>query len=208
MRLVWVLLIGAACGVLPHAAIAQAVDPIEGLIVREIRISGLQHLSPDVVERHLATRAGAPFRRTLLATDQRRLDELRLFTAVESTPDSRTTAWCCSRVDGDAATAACGHHPGDRRKRPQCRAGPARSQPPRRRNTDGCGRPVWRRDGCERRRSIGRRSRRAPGPASRVQLFEPAEPAVRLRRARHVRGRAAVAQLDARPEHRRHWPMS
>jgi len=83
MRLVRALLIGAACVGVPCVAVAQAVDPIEGLVVREIRISGLQHLSPDVVERHLATRAGAPFRRMLLATDQRRLDELRLFTAVE-----------------------------------------------------------------------------------------------------------------------------
>ena len=39
-------------------------------------------MSPDVVEQHLVTRVGAPFRRAALAVDQRRLDELRLFTTV------------------------------------------------------------------------------------------------------------------------------
>ena len=86
------LLIGAVCGGLPQTALAQPADPLEGRIVREIRVTGLRHLSPDVVERHLATRAGEPFRRVTLAADQRRLDELRLFTRFASSRGSRMTA--------------------------------------------------------------------------------------------------------------------
>ena len=55
---------------------------MDGRVVREIRVSGLRHLPADVVERHLATRVGEPFRRATLTLDQRRLDELRLFTSV------------------------------------------------------------------------------------------------------------------------------
>jgi outer membrane protein assembly factor BamA len=86
-RLAGLLLIGAACGLLPHAASARPADPLEGLIVREIRVTGLRNLSPDTVIRHLATRTGEPFRRRTLALDQRRLDELRLFSAVEIRPE-------------------------------------------------------------------------------------------------------------------------
>ena len=53
------LLIGSVCGVFPHAALAQSADPLEGLVVREIRVTGLRHLSSDVVEGHLATRNAA-----------------------------------------------------------------------------------------------------------------------------------------------------
>ncbi len=81
-RIAGLLLIGAVCHTLPHTALAQPVDQVEGRIVREIRVSGLRHLSSEVVERHLATRVGQPFRRATMALDQRRLDELRLFTAV------------------------------------------------------------------------------------------------------------------------------
>jgi outer membrane protein assembly factor BamA len=81
-RLAAILLIGAVCGTLPHAAFAQATDPMDGRVVKAIRVSGLRNLMPEVVERHLATRVGAPFRRATLAADQRRLDELRLFTSV------------------------------------------------------------------------------------------------------------------------------
>ena len=45
-------------------------------------MTGQRHLSSDTVERHLATKAGEPFRRASVASDRRRLDELRLFTAV------------------------------------------------------------------------------------------------------------------------------
>ena len=55
---------------------------MEGRVVGQIRVSGLRNVPSDVVERHLVTRVGAPFRRAALAADQRRLDELRLFTAV------------------------------------------------------------------------------------------------------------------------------
>ncbi len=82
-RFVCRLLIGVVCGtLLPHSAFAQSADPLEGLVVREIRVTGLRHVSPDVVERHLATRAGQPFRRVTLSSEQRRLDELRLFSSV------------------------------------------------------------------------------------------------------------------------------
>ncbi len=86
IRLAGLVLIGAACGLLPPAALAQPADPMEGRIVREVRVTGLRNLSPDSVERHLATKAGEPFHRATLALDQRRLDELRLFTAVVIEP--------------------------------------------------------------------------------------------------------------------------
>jgi outer membrane protein assembly factor BamA len=83
VRLAGLLLIGAVCGLLPHAAFGRPPDPLEGLVVREIRVTGLRKLSLDTVIRHLATRTGEPFRRRTLALDQRRLDELRLFSAVD-----------------------------------------------------------------------------------------------------------------------------
>jgi len=82
MRLAGLCLIGAVCGLLPQPALAQATDPMDGRIVGQIRVTGLRHVSPDVVEQHLVTRVGTPFRRAALAVDQRRLDELRLFTTV------------------------------------------------------------------------------------------------------------------------------
>lgn len=82
MRLAGVCLIGVVCGTVPHPALAQATDPVEGRVVGQIRVSGLRNVPSDLVERHLVTRVGAPFRRADLAVDQRRLDELRLFTTV------------------------------------------------------------------------------------------------------------------------------
>ncbi len=82
-RLACFLLINAVCGALPHAPLAQSADPLEGLVVTEVRVTGLRHLSSDTVERHLAIKAGEPFRRASVASDRRRLDELRLFTAVQ-----------------------------------------------------------------------------------------------------------------------------
>jgi outer membrane protein assembly factor BamA len=81
-----VLLMSAACAVLPHAALAQSPDPLEGHIVREIQVTGLRNLSPQDVESHLATRVGEPFHAQNLVLDQRRLDALRLFTAVVLQP--------------------------------------------------------------------------------------------------------------------------
>ena len=91
-RLAGLLLIGAVCVALPHTAFAQSGDPMDGRAVAEIRVSGLRNVSPDMVRRHLATRVGEPFRRATLALDQRRLDELRLFTRVLIAP----------RLDNDA----------------------------------------------------------------------------------------------------------
>ena len=82
MRLAGVCLIGVVCGTVPHPALAQAADPMEGRVVGQIRVSGLRNVPSDLVERHLVTRVGAPFRRAALAADQRQLDELRLFTTV------------------------------------------------------------------------------------------------------------------------------
>ena len=79
------LLLTAACGNLPRAA-AAAPDPLAGLNVREIRVSGLTHRPPEVVMRHLATRVGEPYRPSNLALDVRRLDELRLFSSVAIQP--------------------------------------------------------------------------------------------------------------------------
>ena len=81
-RLAFFLLIGVVYGALPHGALAQSVDPLEGRVVTEVRVTGQRHLSSDTVERHMATKAGEPFRRATIALDRRRLDEVRLFTAV------------------------------------------------------------------------------------------------------------------------------
>jgi outer membrane protein insertion porin family len=84
-----VVLLIVACAVLrvPAAvAYAQAADPLEGLVVREIRVTGVQRLPAHEVTRHLATRVGDAFRRSRLAVDRRRLDELRLFTSVAIDP--------------------------------------------------------------------------------------------------------------------------
>jgi outer membrane protein assembly factor BamA len=91
-RVAVLLLAVAVFGKVPNTAIAQPVDPLEGRVVREIRVTGLRRLSPDVVERQLATRVGEPFRRETIRLDQRRLDELRLFSAVQIEP----------RLEGDA----------------------------------------------------------------------------------------------------------
>jgi outer membrane protein assembly factor BamA len=82
-RVACLLLIVAACGVLPRAALAQPADALDGRIVSEIRVTGLRNMSPDAVARHLATRVGQPFHRADLAVDRRRLDELRLFSSVK-----------------------------------------------------------------------------------------------------------------------------
>ena len=76
------LLVIAAVGTLPRAILAAPADPLEGLPVREVRVTGLRHLEPEFVLRQLATRPGQPFRRAGFALDRRRLDELRLFSDV------------------------------------------------------------------------------------------------------------------------------
>ena len=65
---------------------AQSHSALEGIIVREIRVTGLSKLSPGDVERHLATRVGEPFHQATLLLDRRRLDELRLFADVSLQP--------------------------------------------------------------------------------------------------------------------------
>ena len=81
------LLVALLCGVCPGGAAAQAADPLDGLTVREVRVTGLRNLQPDEITRHLTTRVGEPFRRGTLALDQRRLDELRLFSSVAIRPE-------------------------------------------------------------------------------------------------------------------------
>ena len=71
---------------LPAVAVGTPADPLDGLIVREIRVIGLSDLPPAAVTRHLASKAGAPFRRANVAIDTRRLDELRLFSTVRVEP--------------------------------------------------------------------------------------------------------------------------
>ena len=78
--------IAVARAIAPRMADAQPADPLDGRLVSEIRVTGLRNLSPDLVERHLATQVGEPFRRATLALDQRRLDELRLFTTATVEP--------------------------------------------------------------------------------------------------------------------------
>jgi outer membrane protein assembly factor BamA len=63
------------------------IDPLEGKVVREIRISqGLRPSTEDIVRRHLASRQGVPFHHATLVEDRRRLDALRLFSSVEIKP--------------------------------------------------------------------------------------------------------------------------
>ena len=81
-----VCLLALVWGVLSQTTSAQSVDPLEGLVVREIRVTGLRNWPPDKVVRHLATRVGEPFHHADLAVDQRRLDEIRLFTSVVIEP--------------------------------------------------------------------------------------------------------------------------
>ena len=78
--------VAIASAMAPRRAAAQSTDPLEGLPVSAVRVTGLRNLSSDQVERHLATRVGEPFHRTTMALDQRRLDELRLFTTVVLEP--------------------------------------------------------------------------------------------------------------------------
>jgi len=85
-------------GCWPHPARAQvapsvpALEPstardLEGKVVREIRIApGLRPSTVDIVRRHLASRQGMPFHQATLLEDRRRLDALRLFSAVEIRP--------------------------------------------------------------------------------------------------------------------------
>jgi outer membrane protein assembly factor BamA len=91
MRLAGVLLIAVVCATPSPTTAAQSADATEGQVVRTIRISGLKHLAPDVVEGHLSTRVGQPFRRAAMEADERRLDELRLFTSISLEP----------RIEGD-----------------------------------------------------------------------------------------------------------
>jgi outer membrane protein assembly factor BamA len=71
---------------LSGSAHAQTVDDQDGVVVREIRVTGLKTVSPGVVESHLSTRVGQPFRWSSLQVDRRRLDELRLFASVRLQP--------------------------------------------------------------------------------------------------------------------------
>lgn len=60
---------------------------LEGRIVREIRVGTVRRpQTADLVRRHLATRQGEPFERVKLAEDRRRLDALRLFSAIDIQP--------------------------------------------------------------------------------------------------------------------------
>ena len=81
-----VLLLGMACGLVPSVAEAQTAGALEGRRVEEIRIAGLRNVEAADLERHLATEVGAPFHLADLATDRRRLDDLRLFTSVSIEP--------------------------------------------------------------------------------------------------------------------------
>ncbi|HMC76272.1 MAG TPA: BamA/TamA family outer membrane protein [Vicinamibacterales bacterium] len=88
LRLPAAVLVAVVCGILlPHAAVAGSADPLDGLIVREVRVTGLRNLEPAAVTRHLATRAGQPFHQATADLDRRRLDELRLFSAVAIRPE-------------------------------------------------------------------------------------------------------------------------
>ncbi len=65
---------------------AQTVDPLEGIVVREVNVVGVRKLPAGYVERHLSTRPGQPFHRATVEADRRRLDELRVFSSVIIAP--------------------------------------------------------------------------------------------------------------------------
>jgi hypothetical protein len=71
---------------LASLAQAQTVDNLEGVVVREIRVTGVKTMPAGFVERHLRTQVGQPFHWSSLQVDRRRLDELRLFTSVSLKP--------------------------------------------------------------------------------------------------------------------------
>jgi outer membrane protein assembly factor BamA len=63
------------------------LDSLEGKVVREIRIGpALRPSTVDIVRRHLASRQGVPFHHATLLEDYRRLDALRLFSAIGIRP--------------------------------------------------------------------------------------------------------------------------
>ena len=86
-RAVPVLMALLVCGLFSDAV--DASDPLEGLTIREVHVTGLRNLPTEAVTRHLAARAGEPFRRATLALDQRRLDELRVFSSVAIRPEAQ-----------------------------------------------------------------------------------------------------------------------
>ena len=70
----------------PPSGPSTALD-LEGKVVREIRIGqDLRSSTVDIVQRHLASRQGLPFHHATLLEDRRRLDALRLFSAIEIKP--------------------------------------------------------------------------------------------------------------------------
>jgi hypothetical protein len=52
---------------------AQTVDTMEGVVVREIRVTGVKTLPAGFVERHLSTQVWQPFHSSSLQVDRRRL---------------------------------------------------------------------------------------------------------------------------------------
>lgn len=67
---------------------AQDVPTVlDGRVVREIRVGPVRFPhTADLVRGHLATRVGEPFERARLIEDRRRLDALRLFSAIDIQP--------------------------------------------------------------------------------------------------------------------------
>jgi outer membrane protein assembly factor BamA len=77
----------AELGAWPAAARAQNVTAPEGRVVREIRVGPVRRPETgDLVRRHLSTRVGERFEAGRLIEDRRRLDALRLFSAIDIQP--------------------------------------------------------------------------------------------------------------------------
>lgn len=76
---------GVLSGLLLMGTVVSA-DDLEGKIVTEIRIQGLQHTKEYVVRRELASRVGEPYTRATVEKDKNRLDRLRLFSAIDVRP--------------------------------------------------------------------------------------------------------------------------
>ncbi len=69
----------------------QSASPYEGVTVREVRLEGLDRISPQAVRNEIRTAAGQPYREAAVQQDVRNLDRLgkfrRIGVALEGTPD-------------------------------------------------------------------------------------------------------------------------
>ena len=84
MPLATMIAVALVLTVRPASAQSASSDPLDGRVIREIRISpGLTPGTAEVVMRTLSSRQGEPFHHEALKADHRRLDALRRFSSIE-----------------------------------------------------------------------------------------------------------------------------